>query len=286
MDLGWEWMYNRTEGKCLSKVFIEKVEEFIKFACAQEEFQRLHKLKCPCAKCRNVPYLDVDTIKLHLYQRGFRANYYRWVHHGEHFIEEDEAATSSSTAQVIPIPLRDMVMDAYAPTASLLLQELPQHEEKEPILEAKRFLQLLKAVERPLYEGCVMSLLKAVARLINLKCEYNLPRRAVDGIASFMKEIFPNNNDMVGNYYEIKKLLAGLELPHRKIDVCPNGCMLFWKETEGLDRCSICDEGRYLRTSKEGRQIPRKQLLYFPIGPRLQCLYATQKTAKHMRWHL
>ena len=66
-----------------------------------------------------------------------------------------------------------------------------------------------------------------------------------------MKEIWPNNDNMVGNYYEIEKLLVGLELPDRQIDVCPNGCMLFWKEADGLDRCSFCDEGRYLRTSKE-----------------------------------
>jgi len=128
-----------------------------------------------------------------------------------------------------------------------------------------------------------MSLLKAVARLTNLKCEYNLPHRVIDGIASIMKEICPNNNDMSSNYYEVKKLLAGLKLPHRKIDVFRNGCMLFWKEADGLDKCSICDEGRYLRMSKEGRQIPRKQLIYFSIGPRLQRLYAIKKIAENMR---
>jgi len=56
------------------------------------------------------------------------------------------------------------------------------------------------------------------------------------------------------------------------------------KEANGLDRCSTCDEGRYLRMSKEGRKIPRKQLIYFPIGPRLQHLYATKKIAENMRW--
>ena len=56
------------EGKYLSKTFVEKVDEFMRFACAQEEFQMCQKLKCPCVKCRNVPYHDVDTIKLHLYQ--------------------------------------------------------------------------------------------------------------------------------------------------------------------------------------------------------------------------
>jgi len=155
----------------------------------------------------------------------------------------------------------------------------------EPIADAKKFLQLIQAAERPLYEGCEMSLLKAVAQLANPKCEYDPPHRAVDGIVSFIKDICQNNNDMVGNYYEMKKLLAGLQLPHHKIDVCPNGCMLFWKGAEGLDRCSFCDEGRYLRTSKQGRQIPRKQLIYFPIGPRLQRLYATKKTTESMRWH-
>jgi len=51
------WMYNRIEGKYLSKAFIKKVDEFIMFACAQDEFHRYRKLKCPCVKCRNVFYV-------------------------------------------------------------------------------------------------------------------------------------------------------------------------------------------------------------------------------------
>jgi len=71
-----------------------------------------------------------------------------------------------------------MVMDEYAPTKSLLLRETIHIEEQEPILEAKRFLQLLQAVEKPLYEGCEISFLKVVARLTNLNSKYNLPHRA------------------------------------------------------------------------------------------------------------
>jgi len=37
------------------------------------------------------------------------------VHHGETFFEEEGAATSSSNAEVIASPTRDMVMDTYAP---------------------------------------------------------------------------------------------------------------------------------------------------------------------------
>jgi len=75
-----------------------------------------------------------------------------------------------------------MVLDAYAPMASLMANEGLNEDEEEPFLEAKRFIQLVKAVEKPLYQGSDMSLLKAVARLTNLKCEFNLPHRAVDGM--------------------------------------------------------------------------------------------------------
>jgi len=111
-------------------------------------------------------------------------------------------------------------MDAYARMIFLLWLEATHNNEQEPIPDVKRFLQLLQAAEKPLYDGCEISLLKAVARLTNLKPEYNLQHRAVDAITAFMKKICSDNNDMAGNYYEIKKLLAGLELPRRKIDVC------------------------------------------------------------------
>ena len=113
-------MYNRVDGKYLSKVFVAKVNEFITFASAQQEFQRYQRLKCPCTKCRNKPYLNVDTVKLHLYQRGFVANYYMWVHHREPFLEDKGAGTSSLTIQVVENPMRDMVVDAFAPTRSPL----------------------------------------------------------------------------------------------------------------------------------------------------------------------
>jgi len=97
------------------------------------------------------------------------------VHHSETLLEEEGATTTSCNAEVIPNPMTDMVMDAYAPMASMLLQKLPHHMKHEPNLDAKRFLELVKAAGRPSHEGCEMSLLKVVAWLTNLKCEYNLP---------------------------------------------------------------------------------------------------------------
>ena len=66
-------------------------------------------------------HLVVDMITLYLYQRGFRSNYYRWVHHGETFLKEEGGTTSSSAVEVIPNPMTDMVMDSYAPITLPLL---------------------------------------------------------------------------------------------------------------------------------------------------------------------
>ena len=116
--------------------------------------------------------------------------------------------------------MRDMVLDAYILATSTTAGEGISDNEEKPIPDTKRFIELVQVAEKPLYEGCQMSLLKPVALLTNLKCEFNLPHRAVDGIASLMKEMCPNDNEMSSNFYVTKRLLVGLELPHRK-----NSCM-------------------------------------------------------------
>ena len=178
-------MYQRLDSdEYLSKTFIEKVEEFIEFATEQELFRNMNKIKCLCMKCWNGPYLDVDTVKLHLYKQGFRSNYYKWVCHGETFDGVSHPRTSINL-EVKVNPMRDMVLDAYAPTNVMELGM--RNKEEEPTPEVKKFIELVKAAGKPLYEGSDISLLKAVARLTNLKCEFNLPHRAIDGVASMMK---------------------------------------------------------------------------------------------------
>ena len=82
-------------------------------------------------------------VNLHLCQRGFRPNYYRWVYNGEPFLAKEGATASSSNLEVILNPMRDMVTNIHAPLTSLLMEEATYHEEDEPILKAKRFRELL-----------------------------------------------------------------------------------------------------------------------------------------------
>jgi len=91
----------------------------------------------------------------------------------------------------------------------------------------KAFFEMIEAAEKPLYDGCQSSLLSVATRITNLKCEYNIPNRAIDDFASLIKDICPDNNKMAETFYGTEKLLAGLEMPHERIDVCRKGCMLF-----------------------------------------------------------
>ncbi|XP_021729847.1 uncharacterized protein LOC110696821 [Chenopodium quinoa] len=114
-------------------------------------------------------------------------------------------------------------------------------EEEEPSPQAKKFLNLLKESERPLYEGSTMSVLEMASRTTSLKCKYNFPHRCVDRFASLMNEAIPNNNNMGETFYEVKKVVNGLELPQEKIHACPKGCMLFWKDDVDLSKCKVVE---------------------------------------------
>ncbi|XP_074293315.1 uncharacterized protein LOC141620305 [Silene latifolia] len=174
--------------------------------------------------------------------------------------------------------------------------------EQEPHPQAKSFFEMLKALEKPLYKGSRMSLLQAASRLVTLKCEFNMPFNVVDGIASLLEDVIPDDNVMTRSFYNTKKVVKGLQLPHQKIDACLEGCMLFWKDDALLDKCRKCQRGRYetsegdivlkgkgkkgnKRGQKSNKPLSPNQLIYFPLAPRLQRMYATKNIAEKMRWH-
>ena len=279
-----DWIYERLDGDYLSEKFVRKVNEFIEFASKEEHFKKYEMLKCPCNKCWNVPYLDEDTVKLHLYKNGFRPNYYQWTYHGELHTNFGVQNLTSTSNSVEGTSMRAMVMDALGPMA-YNWGEGSSNDEEDPNPEVNAFFEMIEAAEKPLYDGCQSSLLSVAARITNLKCEYNIPNRAIDGFASLIKDICPDDNKMAETSSGTKMLLAGLEMPHERIDVCRKGCMLFWKEATHLDKCEVCHADRYVKKTLRGKRIAKKQMIYFPIAPRLQRLYATKNVAQEMRWH-
>ncbi|XP_021726589.1 uncharacterized protein LOC110693724 [Chenopodium quinoa] len=161
---------------------------------------------------------------------------------------------------------REMVLDAFGQSQDQgHSEEPPVSLEEEPNAQAKPFFDLLRASEQPLYEGSSLYVLEMASRISSLKS-------------------IPNNNHMAETFYEVKKIVKGLELPHEKIHACPKGCMLFLKDDAQLSTCRVCGSDRYKKTSK-GSLVPLNVLFYFPITPRLQRLFATKNISEEMTWH-
>jgi hypothetical protein len=62
--------------------------------------------------------------------------------------------------------------------------------------------------------------------------------------------------------------------------------MLYYLENVELTECMTCEHSRYKpRTGRGKTLMAYKNLRYFSITPRLQRLFMSPRTAKHMTWH-
>ncbi|XP_070043436.1 uncharacterized protein [Nicotiana tomentosiformis] len=80
-------MYNRNHPNRggLKEEFVEGVKGFIAYAKTLSEFCNEGTIRCPCAKCNCIKLLIPEDVKVHLYRKGFRENYYVWTVHGENY---------------------------------------------------------------------------------------------------------------------------------------------------------------------------------------------------------
>lgn len=288
------WMYARLKDGLLTSEFIEGIEQFITFAKQHPEWMDGDKLKCPCnhRKCQNRNYADENTIRLHLMKHGFVPYYYKWILHGEPrtsnidsqninvMIAESVQEVDNSTSNTY----EQMVMDAAGPDFFQDVMEEP------PNPSAQKLYDMLQAANQEVWPGCEShSQLSVVARMLNIKAEHHLSERCFDDICQLMKEVLPDENLMTENFYSTKKLVQALGLPVEKIHCCTNGCMLYWAEDSELTNCKFCDHPRFKRHSRGSSNfqtnVPHKKMYYFPLTQRLQRLYASNATAKEMRWH-
>lgn len=289
-----QWMYTRLENGWIRPEFITGIEQFVAFAKMHPECMDGEKIRCPCnrRKCQNRVYLDEDTVKVHIGTNGFVPDYYRWYHHGEPYIPlsteqntcEIDGSIHIEDAQTFNT-MQSMVYDAAGHSFN------PNNIGDIPNPTTQHLFEMLSASQQEVWKGNPFghSQLSAVSRLLNIKAEHHMSERCYDEICQLMSELLPTDNLMTDSFYKTKKLVRGLGLPVEKIDCCENNCMIYWGVDSELSSCKICDHPRYKRqrrgSSKHKGYIPNKIMYYFPISPRLQRLYASNATAKYMRWH-
>jgi len=157
-----------------------------------------------------------------------------------------------------------------------------------PNSEAQKFYDMLDAEQIPIWPGSRMTELEVAVRLISIKSDYNVFHNCFDEFARLMKEACPDGNSLPSNFSEVKKIVGKLGLTAEKIDCCPNGCMLHYKNDLGLRDCKFYHHPRY-KTKKskksKGKEVPYVRMHYLPIIPPLQRLFASRSSAEHMRWH-
>ncbi|KAK2429708.1 hypothetical protein QL285_028127 [Trifolium repens] len=166
-------------------------------------------------------------------------------------------------------------------------------EEQVPNEKAQKFYEMLREMNTPLFEGASDSTLSMCVRLLAAKSNWNVPDMCLEFVTKMMLDATPVKDNMPKSYYDAKKLVSKLGLEAKRIDCCTNGCMLFYDNEFGtndgaLEECRFCNSPRYYVRSKavDGkRRVPVKSMFYLPIIPRLQRLFASNKTANQMTWH-
>jgi hypothetical protein len=177
-------------------------------------------------------------------------------------------------------------------------QETLVHDVPEPNNESQAedntLVNLLKDAKTELYPGCKNhSKLSFIVKLYQDKCTYGSSKEAFTAQLKMFAETLPDGSNVPTSYYQAKKIIKSLGLDYVKIHACPNDCMLYRGERENQDSCHICKSSRWVTKKKkgvigevvEGKKKAAKVFRYFPLIPRLQRIYSTEKTSQDARWH-
>lgn len=258
----------------ISAEYENGVEEFLRFAQANDRFSVGGKFCCPCVNCLNGIRQTVDVIREHLLCDGILQSYSTWTWHGE-------VLDTMSTTDV-PEPEADIeVVDQ--------MEDMIRDVGPESFFKAHVYQTLKSDAETPLYDGCSnFTRMSAVLRLVNLKAANGWTDKSFTQLLELVNEMLPEGNTLPTRNYDAKKILCPMGMEFKKIHACPNDCILYREESGDRHTCPKCGLSRYKRrdgdsTSKHGP--PAKVLWYLPIIPRFKRLFANATDAKNLRWH-
>ena len=161
--------------------------------------------------------------------------------------------------------------------------------------DAQKYDELLQKADKPLHGKTRHSKLSVTVHLYNLKCWVELLTQFFSSLLEFINQLLPDDGEaLLDNTYQAKNFLRDMRLGYEKISACRNDCMLFWKDNKDLDSCFNCGQSKWkdeVHLDDDGHPISvskkrsAKVLRWFPLIPRLQKLFMSQRTTHNMRWH-
>ncbi|CAM8999975.1 unnamed protein product [Rhodiola kirilowii] len=309
-------MYNRRDPgqSCNNATFMWGVRNFIKVAIARGKLST--EMRCPCKHCKNKKCHDAGTVENHLYKSGFTPNYYNWTYHNEarvddtydcfanqesvHIPYEEEndpqpfqyeemanTNTNSFDENVVHNRYNDMVNEVAGQDWA---NPPPETDHEDPNPAAHRFYEMFCASNTPAYEGCTTETeLSSHMKLLQTKADYGLSVPAYNSICDYLQSLANCDNRIPTSFNHSKKVVNDLGMGYTRIDLCVNGCMIYYAEAEGLSNCTFCREDRYQPGAEQSTsryvKVARSSMFYLDIIPRLQRLFMMSSTAQHMSWH-
>ncbi|XP_042379983.1 uncharacterized protein LOC121972368 [Zingiber officinale] len=144
-----------------------------------------------------------------------------------------------------------------------------------------KFQEVLSAADEPLWTGCDKhTKLSFTARLLNIKAESNLSEDNFNKVVQAIEEALPQDNILPNDFYSMKKLTKELGLPVERIDVCRDGCMLYWGDDADANVCRFCNQDR-----KDMRLICKRPTLDVDEssrGPKPKAIYTLNKEQRRV----
>ncbi|XP_021843900.2 uncharacterized protein [Spinacia oleracea] len=266
-----------------SNEYEKGVDQYIEKAFATKS--QGNQICCPCDSCHYRYWRYKNDVRDHLVCNGFVPGMDKLSELGINI--ETEGMIFDHEEQSNMNDLNDDVAE--------LLHGVQDAFREGPNDEAKQFFKLVEESQEELYPGCKKhSKLSFMIRLFIYKCDVRLPNSSFDLLLEIFKEVLPDASKVLASFNEAKTVLKVLGMDYKKIDACPNDCMLYWEEHAIATCCHVCETPRWKSNGKDPNaqqengkthKIPRKILRYFPIKKRLQRLFMCEETARYMTWH-
>ncbi|KAL9669519.1 hypothetical protein QQ045_007066 [Rhodiola kirilowii] len=272
--------------------YIQGIMDFVQFSKGRGE--TIHV--CPCRKCLMIRgSIKMKEMFCHLINNGIMNGYYTWTSHAEEcnyppahvlrqewLAEQRHGASSSSVGEHrLANPTIDILRDAFP-----FRNEMNMDTDDDDLgsrMAYERYNNLICEAQTPLYNSCDSTVLETIFKAIQLKIESRMSDKSFNKYLHITKEILPRDNNYPSSYKEVKILLKNMGLGYETIHACEYGCILYYKENKDLLSCPVCGEARYAERGSKSK-VPKKTVKYFPLTPRLQCLYMSPYILAQMRW--
>ncbi|KAK1653185.1 hypothetical protein QYE76_070990 [Lolium multiflorum] len=283
------WMYNERVSAT------EKTDEWTrKTHFLVNELARgtkgLVRALCPCVRCVKRQRRGKDEMYRHLLQYGYMHGYVTEIDFDERERDRGEVMRQRLNGNAYD-GIRDFLDDlvhADVPDSPPEPEAPPEPEEPEPT--AKAFYDMIAAAKRPLYEGAAISQLDAISQCLADKTRYNTTREGFEASLKTTGNMLPKDHCLPQSLHATRRIMKDLNMDYQRIDCCPKGCVLFWRQYAEDKYCPICKQSRYEEvTGKDGQvrqsSTAKSILRYLPFIKRIQRLYMHEETAKQMTWH-